>query len=240
MGDITTGLAGLWALDEGSGTSTADSSGNSNTGTLVGGASWVAGHIGAGAVSLNGSTGRITVASSASLTVASMTVSAWVYIPTSISGNWETIIEHNRFGSNWYGLWKAGGTTKLHFRWGGGGSTFRDFTASISANTWYHAVGTYDAATDTAKIYLNGTLDTTITTAGAPSAATDLLTIGMSNASAEFFPGTVDDVRVYTRALTAADVTDLYAYTGGGGPPAVYAPPPHILQPNRMRPYQVR
>src|ERR1700690_146052 len=51
--------AGHWAMSEGSGTSTADSSGNGNTGFLGTGASWTTGPAGAPAIALNGTSAGI-------------------------------------------------------------------------------------------------------------------------------------------------------------------------------------
>ena len=60
------GLAGAWGFNEGSGTTTADASGNGNTATLVNGPTWVAGKYGNG-LSFDGANDNLTVANSTSL-----------------------------------------------------------------------------------------------------------------------------------------------------------------------------
>ncbi|WP_235534029.1 LamG-like jellyroll fold domain-containing protein, partial [Oerskovia sp. Root22] len=72
------GVRGTWELDEGSGTTSADSSGWAQTGTLSGGATWVDGTDGK-AVRLDGNAGKVSVPDSEALDVSSaLTVSAWV------------------------------------------------------------------------------------------------------------------------------------------------------------------
>jgi hypothetical protein len=68
-----------WTFDEGSGTSAADSTGNSRTAALQSGAAWTSGKVGASALSLNGSsTSYAEVAGTAVNTIQSFSVAAWV------------------------------------------------------------------------------------------------------------------------------------------------------------------
>ena len=75
------------------------------------------------------------------------------------------------------------------------------------ANTWYHVVGTYDG-TDI-KCYVNGVLEGTTNHPGTISTSSNLL---FGNFSSSFWPGTLDDVRIYNRVLTQAEITALYNY----------------------------
>lgn len=94
-------------------------------------------------------------------------------------------------------------------------NTFRSVgTSGLLDNTWYHAVGTYDGTN--ACLYLNGVLKQC--TPQAPLADTSgLLRIGQQkNAAARYFQGTIDDVRIYNRAVNQTEVTALYeAYDSG-------------------------
>src|SRR5207253_1760619 len=75
----TAGLVGYWKFDENSGTTTADTSGNGNTGTLIGGAAWAVGNTGS-AASLVGVDDYVQVGPQASLAMTSTaTFSAWIY-----------------------------------------------------------------------------------------------------------------------------------------------------------------
>ncbi|GAA1042262.1 LamG domain-containing protein [Streptomyces murinus] len=82
----------------------------------------------------------------------------------------------------------------------------------VSAGQWYHLLGSYDAVNGVLALYVNGQLvgSTSYTT---PWDARRGLQIGASNYSGSavnFFPGTIDDVRIYDKALAAGDVTHLY------------------------------
>ncbi|MFD3505328.1 LamG domain-containing protein, partial [Streptomyces sp. NPDC058678] len=82
----------------------------------------------------------------------------------------------------------------------------------VSPGQWYHLAGSYNAATDLLSLYVNGTLEGTTSYSTAWDARRGLQ-IGAGNYSgsaASFFPGTIDDVRIYDKALVAGDVTHLY------------------------------
>jgi hypothetical protein len=84
-----------------------------------------------------------------------------------------------------------------------------------AANTWYHLVGIYNG-TNNVTLYVNGALLTTQTATinalnGSPSSFAGM---GSDNAARPFF-GTVDDVRLFSRALSAAEVQRLYNLGGG-------------------------
>src|SRR5438128_1306826 len=69
-------LGGYWHFDEGEGVTAADSSGNGNTGTVIG-ANWVSGRF-AGALGFDGLGAKVLVADNPSLEPASVTVETWV------------------------------------------------------------------------------------------------------------------------------------------------------------------
>lgn len=77
---------------------------------------------------------------------------------------------------------------------------------------WHHVACTYDGAA--AKIYIDGQLDVETplvrTLAGFSDA---LLQIGYSDNEADFFDGAIDDVRIYNRALSASEITQLHDVT---------------------------
>jgi RHS repeat-associated protein len=74
--------------------------------------------------------------------------------------------------------------------------------------TWTHLVGVYDASAKTTTLYVNGAEAGSMSGAGA-FASTGNLTIG-STGGGNYFSGSISDVQVYQRALSAADVTTLY------------------------------
>lgn len=196
------GLVSRWSLDGNAADPVGDNNGTRNGGT------YVIGQTG-DAFAFSGGSDSVTVAPSSSLGLTGFTVSAWVELSGLPSG-WATIVEHDRWNSDWYGLWKSANGNKFHFRWSPGGSA--DFRGSIGSGIWYHVVGTY--SNGMVSLYLNGSLDSTVTSNSPPVAETAGLRIGQNMDGGEEFPGTIADVRVYSYALSAAEVANLYTSTG--------------------------
>jgi chitodextrinase len=78
-------------------------------------------------------------------------------------------------------------------------------TAQIPANAWSHLAGTYDGTT--LRLFVNGTQVSEFATAGSIAVSTGELWVGGNNIWGEWFTGLIDEIRVYNRALTAAEVT---------------------------------
>ncbi|MBI3413986.1 MAG: HYR domain-containing protein, partial [Verrucomicrobia bacterium] len=91
---IDAGLVGYWKLDDGSGLSAVDSSGNGNTGTLLNGPTWTSGQFGGG-LSLDGVNDYVSVNNAPSLNPSSqITLSAWIR-PSNLSVSGEIISKEN-------------------------------------------------------------------------------------------------------------------------------------------------
>ena len=200
-------VAGIWHFDEGSGNTAVDSSGNGNTGTLNTNVSWTTGRFGS-AASFNGSVNSVTVPHS-SLFVPSngvMTVAAWVKF-----SDLNTIEDIVNKGWNRVWLFRYS-DNKVSFRLNNSVSFSVGSNLALTSNNlgnWYYIVGTYDG--NVIRIYINGTLDNS-NTVGALNLVDvgDTLEIGSQQKYAEFFNGTIDEVRIYPRALTAAEILCLY------------------------------
>jgi hypothetical protein len=75
-------------------------------------------------------------------------------------------------------------------------------------NTWYHVAGVYDAAARRLDIYVNGVLDNGVLLGAVPASQynpPDSVNIGRRPAG-YYFKGTIDEVRIYNRALTQAEI----------------------------------
>ncbi len=196
------GLMGAWAFNEGTGTTTADASGNGNTGTLVG-ATWSTQGRYGGALSFNGSS-LVRVADSASIDLTSaMTLSAWI-MPTATQNGWRTVMQRQtdsyflNASSDAGALRPAGGATI------GSGSPLVYGPTANPVNTWTHVALTYDGST--MRLFVNGTQVASTAASGTIQATDNPLWIGGNNPYGEYFTGLIDDVRVYNRALTQADI----------------------------------
>src|SRR5207247_3884013 len=80
-------------------------------------------------------------------------------------------------------------------------------TSDLPLNTWTHIAATYDPVQAQQKIYINGNLENTVTYSAAVNVNNDPLYIGMYYSTSYGIPATIDDVRVYNRALSSAEIS---------------------------------
>ncbi|MDX1962067.1 MAG: PA14 domain-containing protein [Pirellulales bacterium] len=189
-------------LDERTG-NPADTSGNGNTATLQGGATWDAGVVGPGAIYLPGTSARVQVANNASLNPTSgLGIAAWIR-PTSWNGS--TRIVQKGSTDNQYRLFQDGGD--LRFEVSGVGSVAAPLPA---LGQWSHVAGSWNGTS--LQLYINGVLAATQVAAGTMATSTDILTVGYKGGTAtaaDAFTGIIDDVRVYNRGITITDARAL-------------------------------
>jgi hypothetical protein len=76
-------------------------------------------------------------------------------------------------------------------------------TATFTTNTWYHVAGTFDGTA--MRMYINGVLDNTTNVTGT-AAATGTFSLGRNYESLRTLNGSLDELRVWTRARTAAEI----------------------------------
>jgi len=81
-------------------------------------------------------------------------------------------------------------------------------TAPISFNQWFHVTITYDGITQ--SIYINGILNNSSPLAGSIQQTPTNIFIGTYDASFDFFNGTIDEVRIWNRSLTQAEINAQY------------------------------
>ncbi len=212
LADIESGLVGHWGFDNGSGLVVTDSAG-SNDGTIVGESNWNSdGYLnfdGDQYVTLDGISGQ--------QPGDEMTISAWVRLDN-LSGV-KVIYNCNS--------WWADGL--FHFQiyndhiefavWGYEALSVQSFN---DVGSWYHVTAVYsNSNSDSAiKLYVNGE-------EAAAMAADQTLQVDLSNAACigawdngtaveRIFSGGIDELRVYDRMLSAADIAELYDSDGDG------------------------
>jgi len=207
------------SFNEASGATAVDGSGNNNNGTIAG-ATRVTGQTGfGGALQFNGSSSIVNIAHSASLALSSgMTLEAWVNpsanAGTTVNDGWRTVIMKERSTTGLaYGLYSNDGDSNPSRPAGYIRNNGTDVEAAngpaVPLGVWTHLAVTYDGTT--LRLYVNGVLRNSVAAAGGITASTAPLRIGgntvFSVPGTEYFAGLIDEVRIYNRALSAAEIT---------------------------------
>lgn len=205
---LASGLVGLWTFDGPDVTDKVyDRSGQGNNGYVAGGqATSSMKTIGKLGQALKSSPGYISVADASSLNpTAAVSISVWA--KSNVIGVGQVVSKYDSIsGLVPYEIqfWSTGNIYG-NFNTSGGGIS--SMNCPYSANTLYHIVATYDGTI--ARLYLNGTQCATQSVSGTIVSSAKNLYIGSSGAQGTF-NGTIDDARVYNRALTAGEVKQLY------------------------------
>ena len=213
--------AGLVSLYSGDGNAS-DSAGNNN-GAAPNGVTFAAGEVGR-AFNLNGTTNFIRINDSPSLRPASVSIEGWFYF--SAQPNQAHLVA-KAAGSGIYDsyvLFFYGGT--LHGAVGdatGVDQLDSDFTPQL--NQWYHIAYTYNHAAGTHALYVDGVQRSSGATTRVIGYDNHPLLIGAESENESiqyFFPGRIDEVSIYNRGLSAAEVKSIHdAGTAGKcSPPA--------------------
>ena len=199
-------LIAYWRLDDNSGLTAADAAGT-NVGTLVHGPAWTSGRVG-GALNFDGIDDVIHVPDADALDLENKFSIAFWFNPTLLlnanSGRKDLLDKSGSYGLMLNYLEADG---KLAFVLNSNAPVVKSVTVSWPSNQWCHAAATYDGAQ--MKLYVNGSLEGTLTTTVPATASTTALQIGGS-AQGFYFPGALDEVRLYNAALSSNDVRGLF------------------------------
>lgn len=213
-------LAGLWHLDEGTGDSISDSSGENNTGT-VGNAHWLEydGGQWAGRSDIKFSTGaclefkyesnNIIVPHSTSLDFAgTVSMEAWI---KSSSETKQAIIEKYKSGGGFILYLYDSGIIGLEGYDGSGSRRTCVGTKVINDGNWHHIAATISKSIW--KIYIDGALEKTLDTGYEETNLSNDSDVGIGthilNSSLNLI-GNIDEIRIYSRALPAGEIKAHY------------------------------
>ncbi len=204
-----------WPFNEGTGTTTADTSGHGNTGQIIGGVTWVTGKYG-DALQFDGSTGYVDAGNNSSTNITgSVTMAAWVKMAS--AGNDQKVGGNQSGVAGGYKTSIYGMKVEFEVRDASNGAHLNRSIAGgtlLTMGTWYHACGVYNASTNSIKTYVDGVLDREIDNlpVNALGSTTGDFIMGRepwTTGSVRFFDGDIDDVRVYNRALTDTEIKTL-------------------------------
>lgn len=197
-----TGPVASYPFSEGAGAITADSSGNGFTATLTNGTAWtITGKYG-NAISFDGVNDKVTLPNTLDIADFPFTLEAWIR-PTSFA-DWRAIFSKRASYSISQMRFDVGlsiSTGRIYIT---NGSTFSQFTYVPPLNTWTHIAIVVESSG--VKLYINGTLQQTIGAMALGSSASAPVAIGNTGDNDDPFAGQIDNLRLYTRALSQTEI----------------------------------
>jgi large repetitive protein len=205
-----------WKLDETSGTSATDSSGNSRTGTYgtatSGGTSLLGDGSGHSVALTESGSQHVTIASAAWMDVNSITVECLANLSSGTDGgNGDAIMSrYGGGGFNWL-LWRnTTGHWAVQIRNNSGTAYNVAAAASVTLNTTYHLAFTFDGSN--VVLYVNGSNVGSTAVTGTVQTGTEQLSVGWYSSSAATTPGgKVDEAAVYSTALSSSRISAHYS-----------------------------
>jgi len=201
------GLVAAYGFDETiGGTAVPDYSGLRNNGILTGATRVANGRFG-NALKFNGTSSSpnwVTVNNAASLALSTgMTLEAWVNPSGWMSGA-QTVIMKEGATAEAYLLAANNSTNQPMSAVTTGGEVSVGGNTQIPPNQWTHLATTYDGQNQ--SLYINGVLVNVMPQTGIPSTSTGALRIGGNSLWGGFYQGYIDEVRIYNRALSNAEI----------------------------------
>ena len=206
----TGGLVAHWAFEEGRGSTVYDWAGN-NHGTIHG-AKWTTGRVG-GALSFDGVDDYVDCGNDPLFDITGpITLTAWLKT-SSGSSVWQGIvtkgevlwkIQKHVSGSGDFECWGLIGAPRP-------GPYLSTVGVNMNDGQWHHIAGTYDGAA--MRIYWDGLLNNSFSVSGTINTGSYPVYIGGVYGKPEYgFPGIIDEVAIYNRALSAEEIRQLYKY----------------------------
>jgi hypothetical protein len=212
------GIVGYWRLDDGAGSASArDGSGRNNNGVLVGLSSataWVPGHAATGLAIA--ATGWVVVPPSASIDAITdqLTIAGWIYLDGTVM-NYGTLLSR-----------QIGSTIEQHYHLSlnadrrpnvfvttGAKTVILTAPVQVGQRSWVHLAATYDG--HDARLFVGGVQVANMPITGTFDPDTTPIILGGNVNAAngvpdELFPGRVDEIMLYKRALSADEIVRLY------------------------------
>ncbi len=198
------GLVAYWDFDENGGGTANDRSGNGHDGELVGDAEWVEGAFGS-ALRFDEALEYVLVPHDDALNFTDAVTFAMFFNPDDVLASRRLMVKNNSI----FVIFDFGAAGSIDFLVKPNNDFVESTTAEWTVGTWYHFAGTFDG--DTLRVYVDGELEGE-TDIGVDIAPSDLdLWIGADDNGrpTDSFPGVLDEVRLYDRALTQGEIGEL-------------------------------
>ena len=214
MADVNQGLVGYWSFDEEEGATAGDGSPNSNDGTVYG-ATWTAGTCGS-ALAFDGQDDYVDFGDILNDVQLPVTIVGWVYRR---SQDMATIFESDWQVGTYFGFRLHASpdeNSRIVVAYGDGGASNPSHrrqkvsSLTLSNDEWSHVVGIIRGATDM-TIYING-VDAGGEYTGSGGAMLHGSQPARLGVTKDYYTGDIiDEVRIYDRALSEAEVLELYS-----------------------------
>ncbi len=241
----TPDLVATWRLGEASGPTAVEEVGtnaNANNGTYVGMIPSDFGQPGLltgdsnTAVNFNGSTAYVNAGNDASLNGAwgGLTVAAWINADSHpgaalIAGKWAGSVANDHFG-----FFTVGGKLVAAVNNGASGISGATGTATLTTGERHFVAMTWQSGTGAHQLYIDGAIDpisapTNIPVSTINTSSTKDFFIGAQSPGFRPFDGIIDEVSVFSRALSLSEIAALYQIGFDGPPPPAPEPGSMIL-----------
>ena len=211
--DLETAV-GVWLLDEGSGDTVADISGNGNDGEFIGNPKWIEGVFGK-ALHFDGQDDMVPVGQNEVLRVSEGTMMNWINMQTANDTGLSSMTIPYDDGPAWDAPWRSLGlgTWQGQLRyWIAINDQNREIQpGNIEVDRWYHEAITFDG--ETRKAYLDGELAEAVQGAGEITYGKPTPTAVIGSASVEvpreLFNGYIDEIAIFNVALSEEDINEI-------------------------------
>ena len=198
---------GTWALDEGSGAVAHDTAGAGHDLTLTGGPVWVPGKSGT-ALQLDGNTQYGQTSGPILDTAGNFSVAAWVKLDS--TSHFATAVSQDDSSTSGFFLQYSAADNRFAFSTGEGRALSDQ---PPGTGQWHHLLGVHDANAGTYTLYVDGQPQAKVLNQSPGDSSSGPLAVGRAFSgghNADFWPGSLDQVHVWNRPLSASDASQLY------------------------------
>ncbi len=141
------------------------------------------------------------------LTTNDFTMEAWVKPQGAIFSR----IIYAQASTTSFATMSTGGTNNIYFYVVENGTTHSIATsATLPSNTWTHVAVVWTTSSNSVQVYFNGVLQSGAAGGTSSTGTSGLLTLGTRPGGAQYFPGTIDEVRIWSEARSACEISSNY------------------------------